>query len=363
MSILLDLNPYNMRYRNGYIFVIASSALLLIILLHLGISLQPNSIRLVSFLPQTVEGVFQEKFVYLVQTEQCLPNLLMQNEYFLNTSECHCDVIVYSYEENCTNNQYKHIEYLFETNNRTTWNAGRNLLYSIAKERRIPYLYYIFMDDDIELFYNKNISQELVFISPLRYFENFLMSRRPGIGVADLLNYYGSKFILEKIGSNCNVGENQTSLPSNRTTSSSMFLTAVHFDALFNAFHRDIVDTVLPYIVDYDDIDWTLSQRYVISLIELKFRGEVVMFTPVAIRNVLHREYPVNTVSVFDTWRHMTKEIVSTMPKKYQDAVNVKQHIDNPIDYTDNSDTICFMLPPLRSFEMYSYLSLNWSVD
>ena len=41
------------------------------------------------------------------------------------------------------------MQYLF--NSSTTWTSGRNVLYEEAMKRDTRYLYYIFMDDDIQL--------------------------------------------------------------------------------------------------------------------------------------------------------------------------------------------------------------------
>ena len=94
---------------------------------------------------EKLEGVplFQKispaKFSYLVQTEQCLSETLMQNDYLSNSTECQCDVIVYSYKEECLKNQHKHITYVYEPNVTSTLNTGRNLLYKIAKDRNVSY--------------------------------------------------------------------------------------------------------------------------------------------------------------------------------------------------------------------------------
>ena len=96
-----------------------------------------------------------------MQTEQCLSETLMQNDYSSNSRECQCDVIVYSYKEECLKNQHKHITYVYEPNVTSTWNTGRNILYKIARDRNVSYLYYIFLDGDIYLEYNKKLLQKV----------------------------------------------------------------------------------------------------------------------------------------------------------------------------------------------------------
>ena len=296
-----------------------------------------------------------------MQTEQCLSELLMQKEYLSNSSECQCDVIVYGYKGKCLDTQHKHIVYINEPNSASTLNTGRNLLYKIARDRNVSYLYYIFLDGDIELGYNEKIASEtMMSVSPMRSFEKFLIEREPGIGITDYPIHHSAVYTVQKMQQNCNLDANTNVL--NRTSTESLYLTSVHFDALFNAFHRDIIDQILPYTLDYDNSNWHTSQRYLISLIELKFRGQVVLFTPVTINNTEHLAYPAKSLLVFEDWVKLVKQIVSAMPERYQDDESVKQHMESPIEYTENSKTMCFTRPIQDPFRMYSHFELNWTV-
>ena len=160
---------------------------------------------------------------------------------------------------------------------------------------------------------------------------------------------------------NCNQNEANTK-ESNRTSIASLYLTSAHFDALFNAFHRDIIDYILPYIIDYDDQNCFLSQIYLINAVELKFRGQAIHFTPVIVHNTEHHEYPQNESMPLQIWVKLVEEIVSTMPKGYQHNKWVKEHMEDPVKYTANLQTMCFILPIQDSFEIYSQFELNWSV-
>ena len=306
------------------------------------------------------EKFLQKKFIYLVQTEQCLNELMMQKEYLSNSSECQCDVIVYSYKEKCLDSQHEHIVYVYEENSTSTLNTGRNHLYRIARYRKVFYLYYIFLDGDIKLEYNEKIAPEtMMSISPLRSFEQFLIEHEPGIGIVDFSVDRAREFIIQKIQKNCNLLAS-TNL-SNRTSTDSLYLTTAHFDALFNAFHRDIIDHVLPYILDYDDRNWHVSQMYLVSAVELKFRGQVILFAPVIVYNPEHHEYPKG-VAKLESWAKCVEVIVSTMPEEYQGNELVKRHMENPIHYLDDSLTVCFKRPIQDSFKMYSHFGLNWLV-
>ena len=170
----------------------------------------------------TSEQFIQKKFVYLVQTEECLSELLLQIEYFSNPTECQCDVIVYSFKVKCLNSRHRHIIYLYEPNSTSTWNTGRNLFWNtgrnhfnleyrqkslqlgiqaeitIARGRNVSYLYYIFLDGDIYLAYNEMIAPDTMKTkSPMRSFEQFLIKREPGIGVTDYRHHHGANSLFQ----------------------------------------------------------------------------------------------------------------------------------------------------------------------
>ena len=321
-------------------------------------SLSPK-VQLGQVIPDLTSHQFaQKKFAYLVQTERCLSELFMLAEYLSSSSECQCDVIVFSYKGKCLDNGHSHIVYLYEPN--STWNTGRNLLYTIARGRNVSYLYYIFLDGDIYFKYNETIAPDTMMTkSPMRSFEQFLIKREPGIGVTDYRHHHGANFIIPRVHNNCNVNAN-TDL-SNRTSIDSLFLTSVHFDAAFNAFHREIVDEILPYSLDYE-INWHLSQLLLVTLFELKFRGQAILFRPVIAYNPMHSRYPKGGDPRRIIWPKIAKKIVFTMPKRYQDNDWVKQLSKNPSTHIENSLTMCFISPIQDSFKMYSHFELNWSV-
>ena len=90
------------------------------------------------------------RLVYLVQAESCLPDDLKSTVIFRNSTACKCDVVVLSYRQACSDPSPAHVEYI-SASSPTSWNEGRNLLFDAAKQRKEKYLYYVFMDDDINL--------------------------------------------------------------------------------------------------------------------------------------------------------------------------------------------------------------------
>ena len=97
---------------------------------------------------------------------------------------------------------------------------------------------------------------------------------------------------------------------------------------------------------------------YLVSTVELMFRGQVILFTPVIVYNTEHHEYPRGGM-VLEKWSNMAKEIVSTITERYQGIESVKRHMENPINSLTNSLKVCFIRPIQNSFENYSHFELN----
>ena len=69
------------------------------------------------------------RFLYLLQTEICLPSNLLTNE-ALGDGHLDFHVIVLSFKQRCDDNSLPHVDYIF--NSSTTWTTGRNILYETA---------------------------------------------------------------------------------------------------------------------------------------------------------------------------------------------------------------------------------------
>lgn len=122
-------------------------------------------------------------FIYLTQTEQCLPSKLTQNLELSNRSNCRCDVIVLSYKKECREESPFHFTYLFD--NTTTWGPGRNELFFRAMEKRMTYIYYIFLDDDVSLKFSAAATPAMTRLSPILVFQNWLLDYEPAVGIVD----------------------------------------------------------------------------------------------------------------------------------------------------------------------------------
>ena len=223
---------------------------------------------------KAVTSVTAKPFIYLTQTEQCLPQHLASSTRIGDSKTCNCDVIVLSYKEECRDKKPSHISYVFAKE--STWTTGRNLLYFVAIERIRHYHYYIFLDDDVDLGFNSFSSQEMKRLTPFRAFEEWLLDDEPAVGVTN----YKDNTLLQRRRLMCGTNESSVVVP------------VMWFDALFNAFNHEAIRHILPYPTQYDKQSWWISQLHVICSVELTFRGQALENAAICAYNKQHRAYP-----------------------------------------------------------------------
>lgn len=146
---------------------------------------------------------------------------------------------------------------------KSTWTEGRNRLYEEAVKDP-SYLYYIFLDDDVT-FKKGN----------WRDFEDALLKYQPAIAVPYFAEY-GSDSAF-----------NNMKLKAH---------TCYAFDAIYNAFHRDVLldGTILPYYGGFDKECWFYSQWFVIHLANMFFPRHILQINTVSIKNEKSEPYPRN---------------------------------------------------------------------
>jgi len=252
--------------------------------------------------------ITSKPFIYLVQTEQCLPQQWASSARIGDSKTCNCDVIVLSYKEECQDEKPAHISYVFAKE--STWTTGRNLLYFVAIERIRHYHYYILLDDDADLEFNSFSSQQIKRLTPLRAFEQWLLEDEPAVGVANYKNE--AKALLERKRLICGVNESTLVVP------------VVWFDALFNAFHHKAIKHILPFPTQYDKESWWISQLHVICSAELTFRGQVLEYVPISSYNPKHRPYPRGTKLHSARIPAIIENIQKRAPAAYQNSTLFK---------------------------------------
>ena len=259
------------------------------------------------------------RILYLLQTEECLPEHLRSA--LGNPSACHCDVVVLSYKMICTDKSLSHVNYLF--NRSTTWTTGRNLLfYTNIHNKSDSYLYYIMMDDDIELRWPKSEN-------PWRAFESFLTRVQPAVAG---LHMCSSNMEKQHSGMKCLRGLD--------------YFPTVWYDAAVTAFHYEAIEHLLPYWDYLDKISWWYSQLYLIVLGEVVFRGQVVIYKQICIYNPKHRPY-AREGDFKRVLPMMVNVIREKIPVKCQNAPSLQQWEKNGVQYGEQSSPTYCLPPPL----------------
>ena len=250
---------------------------------------------------------FSKPFIYLTQTKQCLSPMKASSGQIGDPETCNCDVIVLSYERRCQEETTAlHISYMFDPN--TTWYSGRNVLFFAAMKRQLGYHYYIFIDDDTVLKFNKYTPPEMKKLQPFRAFEEWLLDYEPALGVVDYWRL-SARCAFTRRRRLCGV------------TEKSMVIPIVWFDGCINAYHYKAVAHVLPYPSLDRRKCWCIPNKHIMSAVELKFPGQAMMFVPVTISNFGHdSEYPraVTLKEMATYWRGFIEKIQEKAPLVYR---------------------------------------------
>ena len=269
----------------------------------------------------TEKSSTQKPFIYLTETEQCLPQDLASSPQIGDPETCNCDVIVLSFRDKCQDNNQSHITYLFDPN--TLFASGRNVLFFAALDRRPGYHYYIFLNDDTFLEYNEFTPANMTKMSPFRAVEKWLLDYEPAVGVLDYKAFFGASNLMKTRRELCGINE------------SSLVLPTVMFDGLFNAFHHKAVEHVLPYPTQYERGCIIASNRDTIIAVEVKFGGQALLFAPVTAGNPKHREYDRSANNFWTIVREFIARIKQEAPPTLRNHVIFDMLQADPRVYLD----------------------------
>lgn len=209
------------------------------------------------------------KFAIIMNTESCLRE--HQRKYFGNATSCDCHVFILSYKTPCNDTSLKHVHYFHQ---KVSFSPGRNIGFYEARKTKHNFLYYIFLDDDVHLVFNKYTPKEIKNEgSSFKVFTKFLLDYEPAGAVANAWDNYGNELKY-----------------CNKTNKIPFVVTIIWFDAMFNAFHRDTVDILLP-LYNIDSKSAWLSQMHVIYNVKVAFYGQFVRFPYITAVNPMHRAY------------------------------------------------------------------------
>ena len=288
----------------------------------------------------------QKPFIYLTETEQCLPRNLASSSQIGDPETCNCEVIVLSFRAKCQDNNQSHITYLFDPN--TLFASGRNVLFFAAMDRKPAYHYYIFMDDDIILKYNEFTPANMTKMSPFRAVEKWLLDYEPAVGVLDYEVHHGASIVLNRRRDLCGITEPSLVLPT------------VFFDAIFNAFHHKAVEHVLPYPTKYERSCIFASNRNTMIAVEVKFGGQALLFSPVTAGNPKHREYVRSEINITEISREFIARMKKEAPPMLRNHVLFKTLHASPKFYLETkSPSFCVNVNRRQPIIPYRHLLMN----
>ena len=84
---------------------------------------------------------------------------------------------------------------------------------------------------------------------------------------------------------------------------------------------------------------WWLTDKYVCSAVELKFRGQALLFFPVTIENRLHRSYPRSLRGTRKAWQEFIQIIQQEAPAQYVNQSLFHEFRKDPFGYVETSKT------------------------
>ena len=276
----------------------------------------------------TARFATSKPFIYLTQTEQCLPPNLASSSQIGDPETCNCDVIVLSYRAKCQEDNRSHVSYLFEPS--THFASGRNVLFFAAMDRRPGYHYYIFFDDDITIKHNMETPADMLKLPPFRIVEKWLLDYEPAVGVLDYVVHHGVSFVRQTRKDLCGINE------------SSLVIPTAYYDAIFNAFHHKAIEHILPYPTQYEDVNIFTCNRHTMIVVEVKFSGQALLCAAVTADNTEHRGHIMSRVNFSEISREFVENIKQEAPPKLRNHVLFKKIYKSPKTYlTDQSWSYC----------------------
>ena len=270
-------------------------------------------------------------FLYLIQTESCIPDEFKKVEIMGKQSSCRCEVLILSFKEVCGITPPSHIEYIF-ANGSTSWASGRNMLFEEAKKRKKKYLFYIFTDDDIVL--KNRPKKKLPKRNNWRVFENFLLQVQPAIGAVDASNNPMLKEVLKgRKKRGCLLKKPGTYLPSPR------------YDPAFYAFHYEAIELLLPYPDQFDNISWYYAELQMEVKCEVMFAGQSILHTEMLAGNPKHRPY-TKKLPTLEEWEFLVDAVEDVLPDQYKNSSLLLEWRKNGLEQASRSPTVCLPPPP-----------------
>ena len=195
-----------------------------------------------------------KEIVYLVQTSDYIPD-------FVRTLEkMGRDIYLLSYKKPVS---HKNSTFLFDC----ALSEGRNKLAEIVPK---DYLYYVFLDDDLELLIRKDKYPNNRY--PWDIYENFLLEYMPAIGTASCDNSSYGGFV--------------SYLDDSREVN-----TVKEYECIISGLHKDTLELCFPIFEGFNKVTWYWTGGTLLLTRMLAFYPYILQCNKLIIHNRLHRHH------------------------------------------------------------------------
>ena len=241
-----------------------------------------------------------KQIVYLVQGRK---RNVVQYYYLQNNTS---DLITVTFDELVSEDELPSKKNIFFPD--STWAEGRNLQLSLVMSLEQKYLYYIFIDDDVE--FERGTFAE---------FEKLLILHKPAVAVP-LLSIFKQTY---RYDPNLTIQH------------------PVGVDQQFQAYHRKVLDEglVMPLITEYDKLSWFYSCEINNFMILRYYSGQVMQFNNIHVANVGHGWDPLTNSSIYSKSKYVggiSREGLDLCRKWIEDRFGKQPEIVNSLFHRSN---------------------------
>jgi len=202
-----------------------------------------------------------KEIAYLVQTPAYIPNYVKMLE------AAGGDVYILSWKKPV---EYKNSIFFPDS----TWSSGRNKLAEIVPKK---YLYYVMIDDDVELFVREKKYPEDVDKNPWKIFGDFLIKYEPAIGTVYCSNELTEAKFKHYLDDDKEIN------------------TLKEHEPILSAIHKDVLDLCFPLFLGFDRFSMVWPACCYILTTKIAFASNsILQCNKLILKNNLHRpEYGV----------------------------------------------------------------------
>lgn len=111
--------------------------------------------------------------------------------------------------------------------------------------------------------------------------------------------------------------------------------------------------------IGHENHNWWLTDKYVSSVVELKFRGQALMFFPVGVGNLLHRPYPQSFDGTYKFWRKFIEDVQKEAPAQYKDHDLFRTFGEFPGAYIRKSLTYCMKITRHQEIVPFAHFAVD----